>query len=485
MVEVVLDNRITVTGLPKSIQDWFEALCVFNTQAFQTEDLPPTLNLFERLDNNTIRIPRGFLNYVEDFCRNSSIKLDIKYNTAKPVICNFSINPTLNYTTGTFGYQGRVVNELFNFNTVRLEAITGSGKTVLASLFIGLSNKGPTLFLVNKDRLLKQFILTIQKVLNIPEEELGIIKATKRNIKPITVGSLQTLGKEKFNLEEIKYTFYNVFFDECHISSALTYRRVLLNLAPRNLIGLSATPEHYASDDLNLLMHGLLGPIGIRVEEHEVPGRIVPKTFTRKTGFSFTYKASQESPEWLKHKCRHKMFNQIAMHSERNEKIIEDCRKAVASGNKVLITVNRVYHGFILSQLLERQGIKYSFPYKITHLDSQEKDMETKVDHKKLNEDVLEIEKGNIDVLIGTLSLFQVGFDCRALSCLLMASPFSGANTTALTQIIGRIQRHFYNKTRAFVVDYLDDSYPVNVLKQWGDSRTEFMEKNYPGHKLL
>lgn len=481
MIQCILSNQLEVIGLPPDVEDWLESHCVFNTVAFQSDRVPSRLNLFTR-KGNSIFIPRGFLHLIKKYSEKNNIPLKIDLDTAQGDALNLQVSKEINYKTGTYGYQDRVTQELIKHNTVRLQAPTGSGKTSIACITSSLIDKGPILFLANKERLLKQFILTAEKVLNIPEDEVGIIKAKKYKIQPLTVGSLQTMGKDDFDLDKIKNTFHTVFFDECHISTALTYRRVLTGLAPTHLIGLSATPEHYSSEDLNWLMTALLGDIGVIVRKDEIPQRIIPQTCTRETNLRFKYLVSDGSPTWMKHKCRNAMYKAIAASDERNDLIIKDCRILVANGHKVLITVQRVSHGDILYRKLEEYGVRCSFPYKYSK--KKKKEVYT-VNHKKLNEDVILIEKDKIDVLIGTYSLFQTGFDCKSLSAILFASPFSGTNSTMVTQAVGRIQRHAFGKTDAYVIDYTDDSSPNNILRKWSEDRATKLSCEFRNHIVM
>lgn len=483
MILCKVSNRLEISGLPLNLQTYFQNISKFNTEAFQTEDIPAFLDLFERIDNATIKIPRGFLDLLEDLCAKHNLKLQVLYENINSEELNLNINPSIEYRTGIFQYQGRIVDELLSYKTCRLESSAGSGKTCMACIAIGLLNKGPILFLVNKDRLLRQFINTAVKILNVSEEDVGIIKASKYSLKPITVGSLQTLGKETFDLEKLKYYFNTIFFDECHISSALTYRRVLLGLSPERLYGLSATPEHYSSQELNNLMHGLLGPISVKVHDYEIPERLTPQTATRETGLTFYYNVSHKDPEWKKFKCRNKLYNEIATNEYRNKLIVKECKKLIKLGHKVLIMAARVAHCQVLANMLEQEGIILSFPYTIKERKGKEPDQ--KVNHKKLDQDVLLIEEGKIQALIGTYNLFQTGFDCRALSAIQFASPFSGENSTMLVQAIGRIQRHFFNKKNAIVLDYTDNSHPVNVLRQWSNDRASFMQNKYGRHEHI
>lgn len=483
MVSCVVSNCLEISDLPSEGQAWLEQACSFNTFAFATEDIPPNLRLFERLDPKTIKVPRGFLPLLEKYCESLDIKPSISYKTAPGIKTTFVLNPSINYKTGKFSYQSRVLSQLMQNKHCRIEVPTGGGKTLIACLLIGTLNKGPTLFLVNKDRLLRQFVNTAKKALGISDDDIGIIKAKKFSIKNVTVGSLQTMGKDSFDLEKIKNSFHTVFFDECHISSALTYRRVILGLAPDRLYGLSATPEHYASEDLNQLMHGLLGPIAIVVKESELPERLLPQTATIETGKSYYYDVSPKDPSWRQHKQRNNLYNSIAEDDERNNMIVSDTLKLVKNNHKVLITVSRVSHGEVLNEKLTSRGIKVSFPYKIIKRKGKEQDQ--KVDHKQLDLDVEKILNGEIDVLIGTYSLFQTGFDCPRLSALQLASPFSGANSTVLIQVFGRIQRHFFDKTDAVALDYTDDSFPNNVLRDWSNDRISEMKKRFGSHVTI
>jgi superfamily II DNA or RNA helicase len=478
-----ISNSLEIAGLPSEIQNWFETSSSFNTFAFSTDDIPANLKLFERVDKTTIKVPRGFLSMLQTYCNSSNQKLKIIYETAKEKPTKFKIDPSINYKTGVFSYQDRVVKDLLQYNHCRLQVPAGGGKTVISCLLIGKLNKGPTLFLVNKDRLLRQFVNTVKKVLGLKEEDIGIIKAKKFSIKPITVGSLQTMGKETFDLEAIKEEFHTVFFDECHISAALTYRRVLLGLAPYRLYGLSATPEHYASEELNNLMDGLLGPIAVVIKEDEIPGRMLPETATIETGKSYYYDVSPGDPSWRQHKQRNNLYNAIAEDNDRNDMIASDTKKLVKKGHKVLITVSRVAHGAVLKDKLTKLGIKVSFPYKIIKRKGKEDDQ--KVDHKQLDLDVDSILAGDIDVLIGTYSLFQTGFDCANLSAVQLASPFSGANSTILIQVFGRIQRYSFDKTQAVALDYTDDSFPNNTLRDWANDRVEEMNKRFGPHTTI
>lgn len=471
-----ISNKLEISGLSNGLIKKLEEFCSYT---IFIDDVPTTLSYFERKKDYVV-VPRGCLWAIQDLVESQKKKIKIELKTAKGSSINLKIDKKVNYTSGPFHYQGRVVNDLQNFYTTRLESPTGSGKTTMACLHAALVGKGPVLFLADQDRLVEQFVKTAIKVLGLKREDIGVIKAKKFSIKPITVGSLKTLAGDNFDLKAIRDKFYTVYFDECHISSAVTYRQVIMGLAPTYLIGLSATPEHYSSDSLNRLMEGLLGPVGVTVSPEEIPGRINPKIEIVKTGLSFPFKALEDAPVLWKRKCQHKMQKDIALNQTRNMIICNDTQRLVKEGHKVLIAVQRVFHGEILKNELEKRGLKVSFPYKTVTRTKDDKEVEQElVDHKQLDADVEAIIDGKIDVQIGTYKLFAKGYDCQVLSALQIAGPFSGINSTMVIQVVGRIQRHYFGKAGAVVYDYHDTSYPNNILGIWANDRENCLLSNF------
>lgn len=472
-VQCTISNFIEISPFNEGDISFFSKLSTFSLM--QGESLE-TID-FTEVSEGVLKVPRGLINEVLDYYMSKGTQVILKYpsNTACHPL-NLKVNPAVKYTEGPFYYQGNVASRLIGFDTVRLQAPAGAGKTNISCIFAALLGKGPVLFLADKDFLIRQFISTAKKVLGVSEEDIGIIKAKKYTIKPLTVGSLKTLAGKSFDLEKIKHAFHVVFFDECHAAAAETYRDVLMSLAPKHLIGLSATPHHYVAGAKNDLLHALLGEVGVIVKDTDIPGRLVPEFISRPTKKKYFFKADSDSPEWYKRKSRHRLQSEIAGDLDRNNMIVGDCYKLVKKGYKVLITVNRIMHGQMLYKLLLSHNIRVALPYKVKPAKDDEEEDKTSVDNKALMQAVIDIEDGKVDVLIGTLSLLKQAFDCPPISALLYAAPFSGVNTTAVTQSVGRIQRHYFNKDHCAVVDYVDSSYPVDVLGDWALGREDAIQ---------
>lgn len=476
-VTYTVSNNLHVTGLPPSVKDFYRTFCQYNTESFASEDTPPDLNLFKELPDGSILIPRGLESQLTSYLSSMNIQFERLENVGGEHY-EFKIEPAINYTSGPFGYQGPTLEKLLSHATGRLQSPAGSGKTAMACLAAALLQEGPLLFLVQTDRLFTQFVNTVPKVLGIPKEEVGILKGSKRVVKPITCGSLRTVGGKNFNIEKYKHSFGTVFFDECHLSTALTYRNVILGLAPRRLYGLSATPEHYSSDDLNRLMDSMLGPVVVEVPPSAIPGRLTPEIYTRETGRTYNFIDTKGKPEWMVHRARHKLMDDIKNDPVRNNLIVEDCVKLINMGYKPLIAVARVDHARILTEMLKERGALISFPYKETIKKKKKGKKEVEVsswtaDHKTLNKDVQRIDEGQLHGIAGTYALFGTGFDAPILSAVLMVGPYSGRNSNLTIQVTGRAQRHYYGKNSAVIFDYTDDSSPNNVLRGWSNDRAE------------
>jgi superfamily II DNA or RNA helicase len=61
------------------------------------------------------------------------------------------------------------------------------------------------------------------------------------------------------------------------------------------------------------------------------------------------------------------------------------------------------------------------------------------------------VMNGEVQILLGTQSIFSEGISVNRLSCLILATPVS--NTPLLTQLIGRVIRNFEGKKDPVIVD--------------------------------
>ena len=153
-----------------------------------------------------------------------------------------------------FNYQQHMLDELAVERDVHgrhrnlVVAATGTGKTVVAALdYRRLCGPTPTdrprlLFVAHRKEILEQSLRTYQEVLADPTfGELYVAGARPERWDHVfaSVQSLQSYGVTNIPAD----TYDIVVIDEFHHAQAPTYRRLLDHLTPRELLGLTATPE--------------------------------------------------------------------------------------------------------------------------------------------------------------------------------------------------------------------------------------------------
>jgi superfamily II DNA or RNA helicase len=135
-----------------------------------------------------------------------------------------------------------------------LVAATGTGKTVMAALdyerLRSMLPRARLLVVAHREEILKQSRATFRLALRDPtfgELRVGGVRPTRFDYVFASIQSLSAAGPSTIDPE----LFDVVIVDEFHHAAAPTYRELLERLAPRELLGLTATPER--SDGLDVL----------------------------------------------------------------------------------------------------------------------------------------------------------------------------------------------------------------------------------------
>ncbi|MCC8341097.1 DUF3427 domain-containing protein [Streptomyces sp. R1] len=135
-----------------------------------------------------------------------------------------------------------------------LVAATGTGKTVMAALdYRGLSEQAngrpKLLFVAHRKEILKQSLRTYREVL--ADASFGELLYGGADPQEWThvFASVQSLNLQR--LEQLAPDHFDIIvIDEFHHATAGTYRRVIEHFTPKELLGLTATPERM--DGLNV-----------------------------------------------------------------------------------------------------------------------------------------------------------------------------------------------------------------------------------------
>lgn len=478
MLILEIGNKLKIYNYYPQLLNYYREACVY--YPLSEEEEVNLLNIHE----DYIEIPRGLENNLLYELNSKNIPYTYIDSTYKGEDHLFTINKNLNFKTGSFGYQDKASNDLIKWKTARLSAPTGSGKTVLACLCAYKLNKKNILFLTMRDSLINQFIKEAAFTFDIKEEDIGLIKGQKFDIKPITVASLRTISSKRFlssKIQELKNKFSLVIFDECHYSKAITFRESLMQLNPDRLYGISATPKVRDKEFLKM-MGALLGPVVVEIKESDIPGRITPQCALRKTGITF------ELTNWeLKNKKSLAIFHKkVAYNTKRNSLIVQDAINVIKSSpiNQVLITVSIVKHGVLLYNMFKDLEIPCAFPYKkVQNKTKSSKSNKEVFDWKLDNKTIEECVEGLLDyrykVLIGTYNAFTEGFNCKSLNTVMLAGPTSGNNTVRLYQLVGRCARQYKNKDSLLVIYYSDMCNNSSFTDNWADAFKDYCYKKW------
>ena len=129
-------------------------------------------------------------------------------------------------------------------------AATGTGKTVIAALdYARMAGRPSLLFVAHRKEILEQSLRTYREVLadgSFGELYVGgAVPAQWRHV----FASIQSLSSAALDRLSVEH-FDVVVVDEFHHAEAATYRRLLEHVVPRELLGLTATPER--SDGLDV-----------------------------------------------------------------------------------------------------------------------------------------------------------------------------------------------------------------------------------------
>lgn len=350
-------------------------------------------------------------------------------------------------------FQKNIIKKLFS-NQVNgrgvIVAPTGSGKTVIALAISSLNND--TIFLVHTKDLMYQ---TYERYCEcFGKDKVGLIGGGKLDIKKEyqyyiclykTLWNILKFGDwSSPELASVKLsTFFNVLIvDEVHHLSKFKsrYAEVVKAIHSPIRVGLTATPfkyEGHNSDEGFFVNEGLLGPqIDIVESQYLIEEGIMSKPNIK-----------------LVNTEKNKSLNGLTKYSDiyeegivknrfRNLQIIQLAKKYVKEKKSVLILVDKIKHGEILSLMLKRnKNIDHIF----IQGDSKE-EIRTNAKDK--------LDKKKIDIVIAT-TIFKEGVDIPNLDVYINAA--GGKGETPVIQKIGRVLRATDKKKEAIIIDFLDN----------------------------
>jgi superfamily II DNA or RNA helicase len=277
---------------------------------------------------------------------------------------------------------------------------------------------------------MKQWEERLKSFLEPIQGNLGLIGGGKR--KPsykIDIAVMQSLVKME-NLGEVLDHYGQIIVDECHHLGAYSFESILKQAKAKYVLGLTATPIR--RDGRYPIVTMQLGPI-----RHVVP------VSDKKEMHMLFFPTFFPGPTVAEGTSIQEVFKVLSNDNERNNRIVEDVKRAYGENRNILVLTERTDHLILLAE-----AIKTAVPSCF-------------VLHGRMTQKSRKLVLASFDkaegprVLLSTGRLIGEGFDKPILDTLFLALPISWKGT--LAQYAGRLNRNYPGKTEVRIYDYIDD----------------------------
>ena len=231
--------------------------------------------------------------------------------------------------------------------------------------------------------------------------------------------------------------------DECHHSASETIANVLKEVKAKYVYGLTATPKRV--DGLEKINYMLIGPIRYsytakeKAKEQGIKHLVYPR-FTR-TVLPRGVITERIHPN--------EAYEIIHNNDVRDEQIIEDVKNCVLAGRTPVVLSRYKDHSEKLHKRLKNYA---DYVFLMTGNNS-------KKEHKKILEQMRQVNNDESMILVATGSLVGEGFDFPRLDTLFMGTPVSFRGV--VEQYAGRLNRDYAGKENVIIYDYVDHHVPM------------------------
>ncbi|MDR1515312.1 MAG: DEAD/DEAH box helicase [Synergistaceae bacterium] len=438
-MKITISNNLYVEDMPKPLADCvYHDMTAPNPEYVKRERLgkwlggtEQELTLLRPGPGETWELPRGYLEsllcmagFDPDVAR---IEQDDQRKSFPPL--------GLTFRGILRGYQQRALDAMARESCGVLVAPCGSGKTAIGMALIARL-KQPALVLVHTLDLLKQTREAARRWLNV---EAGTVGDGAFDIKPVTVGTVQTVRKHP----ELARMFGLVLLDECQHSPASTYTDTLQIFPAVYRYGLTATPKR--DDGLERFMTAVIGPIRYEITRDDLRTAnvlVIPRIEFMRTAFDYRY-----IDDWTD------MISALTNDADRNNLIYRIICHLLGDGRRVLALSQRVAHCEALYRAVERfrPGVAA---------------LAVGARKKERIDGIRRVTSGEAQVLFAT-QLADEGLDAPILDAVLLMTPQRSESRTI--QRAGRVLRALDGKPQPLVIDLVDDK--VGILRNQARSR--------------
>jgi len=461
-LHIILSNGIYVdnTNLKAAMQNRIRRMAAISNPVFYKNQAIGTSNydtarwIYLGKDHLSgyIQIPRGLQDELWENIKQADIDYEMEDERQQGRKINVDFKGELRPE------QDKALKELIKYDNGILHAATAFGKTVVSSAIIA-QKKINTLIILESSALIEQWKEALEKFLNIneglPTYETKTGRVRKRKS---LIGTLQGAHDSMTGIIDIamagslckKGKYHNmmneyglVLIDECHHSASETIANVLKEVKAKYVYGVTATPKR--GDGLEKINYMLIGPIRYsytakeKAKEQGIQHLVYPR-FTRTVPPRGVITDKMHPNE---------AYEIIHNNDVRDEQIIEDVKNCVAAGRTPVVLSRYKDHS---EKFYERLKSYADHVFLMTGNNS-------KKEHRKILEQMHQVDKNESLILIATGSLVGEGFDFPRLDTLFMATPVSFRGV--VEQYAGRLNRDYAGKENVIIYDYVDNHIPM------------------------
>ena len=439
VVEIVSANMVFIPkeGLPTALMNRLVRLAAFQNPEFyktqkmrlSTFDIPRVIGCAEDFEKY-IALPRGCQDEAIGLIKSLGIRVNIRDERFNGATIDVSFLGELRPE------QMPAVKEMLRHDTGVLCAPTAFGKTVSAAAIIA-ARKVSTLILVHRTQLMDQWASRLASFLDIDEKQIGKLCGGKRKHGGfIDIALMQSLNR-KGEIDDRIADYGQIIVDECHHLSAFSFEQILKSAKAKYVLGLTATPIR--RDGHHPIIFMQCGPIRYRATEKHQHRPFDHEVSPQKTGFRMPVETE----------AIHEIYAFLAQSQERNQKIVQDVKAALASGRSPLVLTERKDHLFLLAEQLKGCTEHIITLYGGMGVKQRRLEMEK----------LTNLPAGTSRLIIATGKLIGEGFDDPQLDTLFLTMPISWRGT--LQQYAGRLHRLHDGKKVVQIYDYIDENIPV------------------------
>ncbi|MEV0252787.1 DUF3427 domain-containing protein [Streptomyces sp. NPDC050732] len=322
-----------------------------------------------------------------------------------------------------------------------LVAATGTGKTVMAALdYQELCREAGRslrlLFVAHRKEILEQSRQTYQRVLNDAAFGESFHSGGSPQKWTHVFASVQSLNPQV--LDGLPPDHFDVIvIDEFHHSTSPTYRKIIDHFTPRELLGLTATPERM--DGKNVQDEFFDGNIAAEMRLWEALENELLSSFRY---FGISDDTDLRSVEWKRGTYDLASLSDIfTQSSERAQLVVEAVKEKVPDlgSMRALGFCVSVSHAQFMAHYFREAGIKATALSGASHRDERQ-------------DTLSDLKAGKIQVIF-SVDLFNEGLDIPDVDTLLLLRPTASA--TLFLQQLGRGLRRTEQKEFLTVLDFI------------------------------